>query len=52
MLDLRAAGLSIKEVAARLGIGHGTVKNHIISIHAKLDVHSLVDALRVVGRLR
>jgi len=51
VLDLRAAGLSRKEVAARLGIEESTVKNHLTEIYAKLEVGTLVDALRAVGRL-
>jgi DNA-binding NarL/FixJ family response regulator len=38
-------GLSDKEIAERLHIGVGTVRNHIVSIFGKLGVHSRLQAL-------
>jgi DNA-binding CsgD family transcriptional regulator len=33
--ELHALGLSYREIAARLGIGHGTVHKHLRSIRAR-----------------
>lgn len=46
---LMAAGLSAREIADRLGIRHGTARNHVQQILEKLGARSRVDAvLRVV----
>jgi DNA-binding NarL/FixJ family response regulator len=37
-LSLLSAGFSNKEIAARMGIGIGTVKYHLAQIYQKLDV--------------
>ena len=39
---LAATGLQTKEIAYRLGITYGTVKLHLHSIYAKLDICSRV----------
>jgi LuxR family maltose regulon positive regulatory protein len=49
VLKLVAAGLSTQEVASRLIITPGTLRNHLKSIYGKLDAHSRVQA---VGRAR
>ena len=45
MLRLLAEGLSDKEIAERLYVGSGTVRNHVVSIFGKLGVHSRLQAL-------
>ena len=52
MLGLRAEGLSYREIAARLGISAGTVKNHIANVYRKLGVDNVVDALVRAGAVR
>jgi DNA-binding NarL/FixJ family response regulator len=45
VLRALADGLSDKEIAGRLHVGVGTVRNHIVSIFGKLEVHSRLQAL-------
>jgi DNA-binding NarL/FixJ family response regulator len=45
VLRALADGLSDKEIAERLHVGVGTVRNHIVSIFGKLEVHSRLQAL-------
>jgi DNA-binding NarL/FixJ family response regulator len=45
VLRLLAEGLSDKEIAERLYVGSGTVRNHVVSIFGKLGVHSRLQAL-------
>jgi two-component system, NarL family, response regulator DevR len=45
VLQALAEGLSDKEIAERLHIGVGTVRNHIVSIFGKLGMHSRLQAL-------
>jgi DNA-binding NarL/FixJ family response regulator len=42
---LLAEGLSDKEIAERLNVGSGTVRNHVVSVFNKLGVHSRLQAL-------
>src|SRR4051812_30962145 len=50
VLDLLAAGLTNKVIASRLGIAEKTVKTHLTSIFATLDVHDRVQAALFVQR--
>ena len=45
VLQALAEGLSDKEMSESLHVGIGTVRNHIVSIFAKLGVHSRLQAL-------
>jgi DNA-binding NarL/FixJ family response regulator len=45
VLGLLAEGLSDKEIAERLYVGSGTVRNHVVSVFNKLGVHSRLQAL-------
>ena len=51
VLELVAAGLSNKEVAADLGVTPPTVKNHVTSILRKLDVSSRTHVVTVGLRM-
>lgn len=44
ILDLIADGMSNKEIADKLFISEGTIKNHITSLFRKLDVHDRTQA--------
>ncbi len=50
VLQLLAEGLSDKEISARLYVGSGTVRNHVVSIFGKLGVHSRLQALLFAAR--
>lgn len=45
VLELLANGLLYKEIAERLFIGHGTVRQHIHNIYEKLHVHNRTEAV-------
>lgn len=45
VLELLADGLLYKEIAGRLFIGHGTVRQHIHNIYEKLHVHNRTEAV-------
>ena len=45
VLQALADGLTDKEIAERLYVGSGTVRNHVVSILRKLDVNSRLQAL-------
>jgi DNA-binding NarL/FixJ family response regulator len=46
ILGLVAAGLSTRDIAARLGIAQGTVKAHLTMIYSRLGVTNRVQATR------
>ena len=51
VLQLLADGLLYKEIANRLYIGHGTVRQHLHNIYEKLHVQNRTEALnKVFGR--
>ena len=50
VLQLTAQGLANKQIAIRLGISEHTVKFHLSSLYAKLDVTSRTEAVRAGAR--
>jgi DNA-binding NarL/FixJ family response regulator len=50
IVDLLKAGLSNKQIAARLGIELATVKNHVHNILEKLHVHRRAEAVSLLTR--
>jgi two-component system, NarL family, response regulator len=51
VLELIAAGLSEREIAAALTITPATVKTHVRNLLAKLGVHNRAHAVAVAIRL-
>ncbi|HER34123.1 MAG TPA: hypothetical protein ENO19_01470, partial [Halothiobacillaceae bacterium] len=51
VLGMLALGASNKEIAAKLFIATGTVKQHLKSIYGKLDVHNRTEATHRAGEL-
>jgi DNA-binding NarL/FixJ family response regulator len=45
ILDELSKGFRYKEIADKLGIGHGTINTYIRSIYEKLQVHSRTEAV-------
>ncbi|EOZ4755553.1 helix-turn-helix transcriptional regulator, partial [Pseudomonas aeruginosa] len=45
VFDLICQGLADKEIAKELGLAPNTVRNHVATIYAKLDVHSRGEAI-------
>lgn len=45
VFDLLCHGLTNKEIAGRLGLAPNTVRNHVATIYAKLDVYSRGEAI-------
>lgn len=46
--DLLTLGLSNKEIAAQVGIGHRTVESHRVEIFKKMGVRNAVELVRAV----
>jgi PAS domain S-box-containing protein len=51
ILNLIAAGLSTSEMAEKLSISTETVRNHLRSVFAELDVHTRLEAITTAQRL-
>jgi DNA-binding NarL/FixJ family response regulator len=47
---LLARGMLNKQIAAEIGVSEKTVKFYRARLHAKLDVRSLTDLVRLVDR--
>ncbi len=45
VFDLLCHGLTNKEIAGRLGLAPNTVRNHVATIYAKLNVYSRGEAI-------
>jgi DNA-binding CsgD family transcriptional regulator len=50
ILELLAAGYGSINIAARLGLSHATVRNHVQHLLRRLDVHSQVEAVSLAFR--
>jgi two-component system nitrate/nitrite response regulator NarL len=50
VLSLAAEGLATREIAARLGVASATVKSHLQSVYAKLDVPDRTSAVAAAMR--
>ncbi|MGV8242255.1 response regulator transcription factor, partial [Pseudomonas aeruginosa] len=44
-VEVTLQGLADKEIAKELGLAPNTVRNHVATIYAKLDVHSRGEAI-------
>jgi DNA-binding NarL/FixJ family response regulator len=51
VLRLSAMGNSIEDIALKLGIEAGTVRNHISSIHKKFSIHSHTELVGLALRI-
>ena len=45
VLSLMAKGLSNNQIADALSVAEGTIKNHVVNIYQKLDLHSRAEAV-------
>ena len=45
VLGLICEGLADKEIAARLKVAPSTIRNHVVKLYSKLDVHSRSEAI-------
>jgi PAS domain S-box-containing protein len=50
ILELLAAGYGSVNIAARLGLSHATVRNHVQHLLRRLEVHSQVEAVSLAFR--
>lgn len=51
VLHLVAHGLTLLEIAARLGIQSVTVKSHLDTVYERLGVHSQAEAVHTAHKL-
>jgi PAS domain S-box-containing protein len=51
ILELIGSGLTTSEIATRLSISRETVRNHLRSVFAELDVHTRLEAIATARRL-
>ncbi len=51
MIGLVAAGLTNKQIAAKMGISNATAKVHRANIMRKMQAHSLAELLRIADLL-
>jgi LuxR family maltose regulon positive regulatory protein len=54
MLEYLSKGMTYNEIAAATGLGHGTVKYHVLLTYKKLGVHNAEEAVlkaRMLGLL-
>ena len=45
VLSLMAKGYANNQIAEALSVAEGTIKNHVVNIYQKLDLHSRVEAV-------
>jgi two-component system nitrate/nitrite response regulator NarL len=45
VLSLMAKGMSNNQIADALSVAEGTIKNHVVNIYQKLDLHSRAEAV-------
>ena len=50
VLGLAAEGESVAEIASRLYLAHGTVRNHLSSVIMKTGARNRIDAIRIVRK--
>lgn len=51
IMQLVAEGLTVKEIARRLGLGVGTVKVHLALAYSALGARNRIDAIRRLGTI-
>ena len=47
MLDVAAEGLPVREIAQKLGVSPGTVRNHLSHVMAKTGARTRLEAVRL-----
>ena len=45
MLSYLTKGMSYREIAVAVGLGHGTVKSHVLSVYKRLGVQNAQEAV-------
>jgi DNA-binding NarL/FixJ family response regulator len=51
VMRLAALGNGIEDIAFKLGISRGTVRNHISNIHKKFNIHTVTDVISLALRI-
>lgn len=49
VLRLAAAGEGVPDIAARLNLSPGTIRNYLTSVTAKLNARTRMDAVRIAA---